>query len=162
MDRLSRRDWILVAICILVFAGSLAIVLSYFSSAFPEASIEFRFDRKSSLPVAQRVLDAQRVDAHAMKHTAVFDSDDGAKIFLERTLGLEKANVVYKRDMRIWYWHHRWFRPLEEEEYSVDVAPTGEIVSYARRIPEDRALPSPDAATSRRIAESFLTRVAVR
>ena len=162
MERLTRRDWILVAICVAVFAISLFVVLNYFSAAFPEASIEFRFDRKSSLPVAQRILDAQHVDARTMKHTAVFDADETAKIFLERTLGLEKANAVYKRDVHVWYWHHRWFRPLQEEEYSVDVAPTGEVISYARRIPEDRALPSPDAAASRSIAESFLTRAGVR
>ena len=158
MERLTRRDWALVAICIVVFAVSLFIVLKYFSRAFPEASIEFRYDRKSSTAIAERLLAAQQVDTRAMKHTAVFDSDDGAKIFLERTLGLEKANEVYRRDVHVWYWHHRWFRPLQEEEYGADIAPTGEILSYTRRIPEDRALPSPDAATSRAIAEAFLVR----
>ena len=162
MERLTRRDWTLVAICIVVFALSLFIVLNYFSRACPEASIEFRYDRKSSGVIAQRLLDAQQIDTRAMKHTAVFDSDDGAKIFLERTLGLEKANEVYKRDVHVWYWHHRWFRPLQEEEYASDIAPTGEILSYSRRIPEDRALPSPDAATSRAIAESFLARAGAR
>src|SRR3954464_5645842 len=116
MERLSRRDWILVASCIVIFAVSLFVVLTYFSAAFPEASIEFRFDRKSSLPIAQQLLEWQGVNARAMKHTAVFDSADTAKIFLERTLGLDKANVVYKRDVHVWFWHHRWFVPLQEEE----------------------------------------------
>lgn len=162
MERLARRDWTLVAICLAVFAVSVFIVLNYFSSAFPEASIEFKYDRKSSLAVAQRVLDAQQVDTRTMKHTAVFDADDNAKIFLERTLGLDKANIVYKRDVHVWFWHHRWFKPLQEEEYSADVAPTGEIVSYSRRIPEDRPMPTPDPSVSRTIAESFLTLTGAR
>ena len=87
MERLTRRDWDSLAICAAVFAISLGVTLQYFSSAFPEASIEFRLDRKTSVPVAERLLTAQHIDTTGMKHTAVFDSDDNAKIFLERTLG---------------------------------------------------------------------------
>lgn len=129
---------------------------------FPEASIEFRYDRGSSLPLARKVLDAQNIDTREMKHTAIFDGDETAKIFLERSLGLSRANVVMRREVRIWWWRHRWFRPLQEEEFRVDVAPTGEIVAFADKIPENRQLPSIDAAAARRVAESFLTGIGVK
>ncbi len=73
-----------------------------------------------------------------MKHAVRFDADTQARIFLERTLGLERAQSVLRDDVRVWYWHHRWFEPLREEELSVDVAPTGEIVGYTHKLPEDR------------------------
>jgi len=141
VTRLSRRDLALIATCILLAAISVAIIARYYHAAFPEASIDFRFDRKSSRPIAERLIASQHADLRAMKHAARFDSDDSAQIFLERSLGLERAKQVTRDRVRIWYWHHRWFRPLQEEELSVDVAPTGEIVSFTHKIPEDRAIP---------------------
>ncbi len=155
---LTRRDWVFIAVCVVVIAVSAAVITNWFSSAFPEASIDFRYDGSSSRAIADRLLAAQHFDRRGMKHTAVFDSDDSARIFLERSLGLRSANEVIRRQVRLWYWHHRWFRPLQEEEFSVDIAPTGELVSMTRTIPESRRIPSVDAAAARRIAEEFLAR----
>ena len=161
-ERLTRRDWALIAVCCGVVALSLFIIFNWFYAAFPEASIDFRYNRDSSLPIAQRVLTTQRIDIRDYKHAAVFDGDEIAKIFLERTVGLAKANAIMRHEVRIWWWRHRWFRPLQEEEFLIDVAPTGEIVSFLDRIPEDRALPAIDPASSRRVAESFLAGTGVR
>jgi membrane protease YdiL (CAAX protease family) len=161
-ERLTRRDWFLIAVCCGIAALSLFITFTWFTAAFPEASIEFRYDRASSLPRAKAILDAQRIDTRTMKQTAVFDGDETAKIFLERSLGLSRANAVMRREVRIWWWRHRWFRPLQEEEFEVDVAPTGEIVGFNDKIPENRPLPAIDAATAQRGAESFLARIGVK
>jgi membrane protease YdiL (CAAX protease family) len=158
MIRLSRSDWLFIAVCIAIAAVSVFVVLHWFTSVFPEASIDFRYDRDSSQKIAEPLVAAQ---VQGMKHTAVFDGDDQAKIFLERTLGLARATPVMRKDVRLWWWHHRWFRPLQEEELAVDVAPTGEILGYDDTIPEARALPSPDAAGARRIAEGFLAKARV-
>ena len=158
MEKLTRRDWTFLAICIAVFATSLLVALTNFSRAFPEASIEFRYDRSASRAIAERVLQGEGIDPSSLRHTAVFDADEAAKIFLERTLGLEKASVVMRQDVHLWFWRHRWFRPMQEEEYAVDVAPTGQIVAFSHHVPEKRAIPTPDAATARATAKSFLTR----
>lgn len=138
-QRLTRRDWLLIAVCIAVTIACVAIVARYFDSAFPEASIDFRVDRNSSRPIAEKLLAAQGADVRGMKHAVRFDADSQARIFLERTLGLDRAQRVLRDDVRVWSWHHRWFKPLVEEELSVDVAPTGEIVGYTHTLPEDRA-----------------------
>jgi membrane protease YdiL (CAAX protease family) len=156
VQRLTRRDWLFLAICIALFAISLGVTLTWFSRAFPEASIEFRYDRDSSLPIAERVLAAEKVGTRGARHTASFDGDDTAKTFLERTLGLDRASAIMRRDVRLWWWHHRWFRPSIEEEYATDVAPTGEVVGYSHHIPEDRATPPIDANAARTFAERFL------
>jgi len=162
IERLTRRDWALIAVCVGVVALSLFIVFNWFYAAFPEASIDFRYDRDSSLPLARRILDMQRIDVRDMKHAALFDGDEIAKIFLERSLGLATANKLMRTEVRTWWWRHRWFKPLEEEEYEVDVAPTGEIVSFVDRIPENRELRTIDVASAQHLAESFLVRVGVK
>lgn len=156
-ERFNRDDYRFLAACVLLAAVSLFLVLRYFSAAFPEASIDFRYDRGSSLAIAERVLRQQSLPDSGMKHSAVFDTDDHAKIFLERSLGLRVANGIMKRDVHVWWWHHRWFRPLQEEEWSVDIAPAGELVSFRHQIPEARPLPAATADDARRIAESFLS-----
>jgi membrane protease YdiL (CAAX protease family) len=161
-ERLNRADWRFLAVCAAVVAVALFVVFNWFSEAFPEASIDFRYDRATSLRVAAPLLAAQHIDLGGMKHTATFVTDDNARIFLERSLGLKKASESMRRDVRLWWWSHRWFRPLQEEEFRVDVAPTGEIVGFSDRIPEDRAIASPDAAGARTLAEAFLARAGAK
>ena len=156
MQRLTRRDWTLIAICLAIALACVAIVARSFEAAFPEASIEFEVDRNSSRPIAEKLLASQNVDVRAMKHAVRFDGDSQARIFLERTLGLERAQQVLRDDVHVWSWHHRWFQPLVEEELSVDVAPSGTIIGYARKLPESRA-----ASGSRNPLE-FLSSIGVK
>jgi membrane protease YdiL (CAAX protease family) len=138
--RLSRADWRLIAVCAILAALSTFIAVRYWKSAFPQASIDFKYDRNSSRELAERVVRLQQIDVAKMKHAVRFDSDEQARIFLERSLGLDDAGRVMRDQVRVWTWHHRWFLPLVEEEVSVDVAPTGEIVAFTHVIPEDRAV----------------------
>ena len=140
-QRFSARDWRFIALCLVLAAACIGIAARYFSSAFPEASIDFKYDRDSSRALAVQTLGAQSVSVLGMKHAVRFDSDDTARVFLERSLGLDRAKHVLRNDVRVWTWHHRWFEPLREEEFSVDVAPTGEVVGYAHKLPEDRPAP---------------------
>src|ERR1044072_6143520 len=127
-QRLSQDDWITIAACVAIGLASVAVIVRYFDAAFPQASIEFKVDRNTSRPSAEQLLRGRGIDVRSMKHAARFDSDDEARIFLERSLGLEAANGVMAEDVHVWSWHHRWFRPLVEEEVSVDVAPTGQVI----------------------------------
>lgn len=160
--KLSRRDWSLIAVCLILAIAAIAVIHRYFDQAFPEASIDFRFDRGSSQAIAEDLLRSQRIDTSAMKHAVRFDSDYSARVFLERSLGLERATKVMRDEIDVWSWHHRWFRPLVEEELAVDVAPDGDIAAFTHVIPEDRAIASPDLAQAKKIAENFLTRVNAR
>ena len=110
MEKLDRKDRRFIVLCLITLVAGAAVTWALFSRAFPEASIEFRYDRDSSQQLATRVLGAQHIDTRGMKHSATFDSDDQARIFLERSIGLEKTNAILKRDVRVWAWSHRWFR----------------------------------------------------
>src|SRR5258706_14650576 len=101
-EQLTRGDWLLIAACVAVAAIRILGVIHWFGAAFPEASIEFRYDRASSLQIADGVLASQHIDTRGMKHSATFDSDDEARIFLERSLGLKATNEILKHDVRLW------------------------------------------------------------
>ena len=158
---LGRRDWLFIAICVVMTVASLAVIARYFADAFPEASISFDYDRDESRAVAVEVLREQALDVSGMKHAAIFESDDIARIYLERTLGMDSATDVMRDDVLVWYWRHRWFKPLQEEEYAVEVAPTGELVSFARNLPESMAMPPTEEAVARAAAEAFLMRAGI-
>lgn len=145
-QRLKGDDWLNISLWIALALLSIVIVIRFFPAAFPQASIDFKYDRNTSRAIAEKLVRAQRVNIEGTKHAARFDSDDAARIFLERTVGLEEATRITATDVHAWAWHHRWFRPLVEEEVSVDVAPTGEITGFLHKIPEDRALPPSAAA----------------
>lgn len=158
---LTRRDWIFLAMCAAVTVASLLVIVRWFGDAFPEASIEFEYDREESRDVAMQHLRALDLEVRGMKHTVVFESDQIARIFLERTLGLEHANLAMTDEVLVWYWRHRWFVPLQEEEYAVEIAPTGELVSFSRAIPEATEMPAVAEDAARRTAEAFLTRAGI-
>src|SRR5437867_13443183 len=155
-EKLDGRDHRFILICILICAASLYVGVRYFYLAFPEASIDFKVTRDSSLPVAQKFLAEQEIPTAGYRHASVFLYDDEAKDFLDREIGLEKANSIMEREVRLWRWGHRWFKPLQKEEASVEVSTRGEIASFFHSLPEDAAGADLTALQARGLAESFL------
>ncbi len=155
-DRLHARDYRFVLICFAVCAASLWVGVHYFYRAFPEASIDFQVTKDASLPIAERFLAAQGISTGTYRHAAVFRYDDETKVFLERELGLERANALMGRDLKLWRWGHRWFKPLQKEEIRAEVTTRGEIASFDHSLAEDAPGADLPAESARAIAESFL------
>jgi len=160
--RLTSFDRKTIVVAILIAAFSLAISVKYFSHAFPEAAIQFRVNRDDSAPLAQKFLAERGFKLDGYRHAAVFDYDDQAKVYLERTQGLQQMNRLTRGPIHLWHWSHRWFRPQQEEEFRVDLSPTGQVVGFAHDIPEAAAGASLDQSTARTIAEKFLSQVMQR
>src|SRR5580704_2488727 len=126
-DRLTSSDkrtlllWVLLGIVGVVFAQK------YFFRAFPEASVDFKVSRAEALGRAQKFVGALGEDVSGYQSAIVFDVDDNAKTYLEREVGLQQANQLMSSELHIWYWNVRFFRPGQEEEFSVRVSPAGEI-----------------------------------
>jgi membrane protease YdiL (CAAX protease family) len=155
-DTLRAKDYRLILFCLLICAASLYVGVRYFYRAFPEASIQFKVNRDSSEPLAHSFLTAQGISVDGYRHASAFLYDDDAKVFLERELGLHKANAVMGTDVRLWRWGHRWFRPLEKEEIRVEVTTRGEIASFMHALAEDAPGADLPEDAARALAESFL------
>ena len=158
-NTLTSTDRRVIAIAIVVAAVSLGIGVKYFSHAFPEASIEFRVNRDDSTPLAQKFLTERGLNVPGYRHAAVFDYDDNAKTYLERTQGVGRMNSLTRGPVRLWRWSHRWFKPQQKEEFRVDVSPAGQVVGFDHDLPEDAPGANLDAAMARGAAEKFLVEV---
>ena len=156
LEKLDRSDRRLIAICVVVSIVSLFVGVKYYFLAFPEASIEFRVTRESSVPVAEAFLKRIGLDASGYRLAAVFGFDDPAKTFLEREVGVAETNRLLETKVRLWRWQHRWFRPLQKEEMSVEVTTKGEVVDFTHLLPEEAEGPDLSAEEARRTAETFL------
>lgn len=155
--RLNRKDLRFIAVCLALLLGGLIVSVRYFHRAFPEASIDFRLNRPQSQRVADDFLRNLNLSPPAdYRHAARFGYDGTAKTYLEKELGVEKAQRYLGSTVRLWYWQHRWFKPGTKEEFRVFVSPEGDVVRLAHELAEDapgESLAEDDARTA---AERFL------
>ncbi len=150
--RPRRGDLFHATACLLgILAGGL-IVRWGFTRAFPEASINFRVTGEEAKGIAARALEARGFPLDDFRRLVLFDHDGDAKTYLERTLGLAQANREYQ-SLPIWRWTVRFVRPLERQEYLVNVDPAGRVSGFRRLLPEKAAARDPGDDAARRIAE---------
>jgi len=155
-ERLRGTDIRFLSVCCLLLAATVWFSARYFYRAFPEASIDFRVTRDQSRARADAFLAAQGLRVNGYRSASRFNYDDTAKTFLERELGLEQANRLMSSRVRLWRWSWRWFRPLQKEEFRVDITTAGEPAGFEHEIPEAAARPSLPADEGRALAERFL------
>jgi membrane protease YdiL (CAAX protease family) len=157
----TRNEKIILLVAAVVAAAAGVFAWANFTRAFPEAHLTFAVNRVSSQPVAERFLrERAPVAAAALsgrRHAAIFQVEDNAKIYLERELGLERfGELTRAKQVRLWSWSHRYFRPLDKEEVRVEVAPEGEVIGFAHLIAEGAVGATLDETAARAVAERFL------
>ena len=160
--KLGSREYKTIGIFLLVAAVSLGFALKYFTRAFPEATLDLRITRAQAQSIAEAFLAKRDLKVRGYEHAEVFSYDDEGKLYLERTQGLTRLNQLTAGPIHMWRWSNRWFRPLEKEEFRVDVTPKGEVVGFDHDLAE--AAPGADLGdpAARSIAEQFLTLVMKR
>ena len=152
----DRHDRVFIVLCLLTILAGAAVFHAGFSRAFPEASIDFKVTREEAVRRGAEALRARGFSLEGARPLVVFDGDEEAKVYLERTLGLEKANPVFATTVPVWRWSVRWVRPLEKLEYRAAVAPDGRLLAVRRILPEKAEVPDPGEAAARALAESEL------
>ena len=160
-ERLRGSDYRFILICAALLGATTWFSVRNFHRAFPEASIDFKVSREDARTVAGKFLSDQGYRLEGYRQAAQFTFDDEAKTFLERELGLERANRIMGTRVRLWRWGYRWFRPLEKEEYQVEITPLGQLAGFEHDLAEDTARPAASSMQARALAEEFLrTRLA--
>src|SRR5664280_2446677 len=155
-ERLRASDYRFILICAALLAATTWFSVRNFYRAFPEASIDFKVSRDDARNVAAMFLSGQGYRLAGYRQAAQFTFDDQAKTFLEREAGLERANQIMGKRVRLWRWGYRWFRPLQKEEYNVEITPLGQLAGFEHELPEDAARPAATADEARGLAEDFL------
>lgn len=150
-DKRALVLWIIFGIFGVIFAQR------YFFQAFPEASIDFRVTQQDALKRATVFLSSIGENVDGYKSTVVFAQDDDAKTYLERELGLKQANqLMASEEVSTWYWDVRFFKPLQTEEYLVQVSPSGRVVAYNHKIEEAKGAKSLSRDAALDAAQQFL------
>jgi membrane protease YdiL (CAAX protease family) len=155
-ERLRGSDYRFIGICLALLAVSTWFSVRYFYLAFPEASIDFRVGRSEARAIAESFLAGHSYQVAGYRTAASFDFDDDAKTFLEREAGLQRANQIMGSQVRLWRWSYRWFRPLQKEEYRVDITPVGQLAGFQHQLSEAAARPALSDEQARAAAEQFL------
>jgi membrane protease YdiL (CAAX protease family) len=155
-ERLTGNDKKVLLIWILAGLLGAGVAYKYFFQAFPEASVEFKVPRAAALEQARQFASAQGAQLSGYQSSIIFQVDDNAKTYLEREVGLKQANQMMTRDVHIWYWQTRFFRPLQKEEFDVRVDPAGGIVGYTHELEETAPGARLERAAAQIAAESFL------
>ena len=140
-ERLRASDYRFILICAALLAATTWFSVRNFYRAFPEASIDFKVSRGDARDIAARFLSDQGYRLEGYRHAAQFTFDEQAKTFLEREVGLERANRIMGTRVRLWRWANRWFRPLQKEEYNVEITPLGQLAGFAHRTARRRRPP---------------------
>ena len=161
MDRFTRGERLTLAVAMAVAAVAAVFAWMNFTRAFPEAHLSFTVNRSTSQPVAERFLREHAPVASVAladrRHAAIFEVEDGAKVYLERELGLERlGTLVEGREVRLWSWAHRWYRPVDKQEVRVEVTPEGEVMGFSHAVPEEAPGASLDEPAARAVAEKLL------
>ncbi len=155
--RFNKNDIWFVVICLVILAAGTWFSVRYFHTAFPEASIDFRYSKSEAGTIAEDFLkEMELTPPEDYHHASLFNYDDYAKTFLEKELGLEHAQQYFGHPVRLWYWMHRWFKAETKEEFSIYVTPEGEVVKLEHLIKEDAEGAEIEEDSARVIAEAFL------
>ena len=90
-DTLTNRS--LVIFLLLGIVG-LTLFITYFDQAFPEASLDLQLTRSEARERSRHMLESQGLDLTGYQSTVVFAKRQHEVNFLERQIGLEKANTL--------------------------------------------------------------------
>ena len=114
-------------------AGLLCFIL-LFEKTFPTASLDLRLNRQQALVKADEYVSSLGYDVEGYQSSVVFSGDSTCFVFLEKCLGLLKANKEVRENIPIWSWQVRFFKELEKEGFTVSVNPIGRIDGFDHHV----------------------------
>jgi len=155
LSRLEGKDLKTLLFWIVLGVIGALVAVRYFHAAFPEAALDLKVSKAQAQQTARTFLAANGMPVDGYESTIVFDVDENAKTYLEREVGVEQANKLMARDISVWGWDVRFFRPQQQEEFHVQVSTDGHVVGFSHTIEEARAGAKLPREQAQRIAESF-------
>lgn len=155
MHSFARRNAVLLLLALLGLLGlATGIVLQ--GHSFPVAQVEFHLLGPDAEKAAREYLQARGFDTTGYQAAVAFDVDDTAKGYVERQVGLAQLNRLAAGDLNVWRWRVRFFRELQEEEFSVYLSPNGRPVGFSHQLPEAAPGGQPEQARALANAGAFL------
>ncbi|MCP4106019.1 MAG: CPBP family intramembrane metalloprotease [Desulfobacteraceae bacterium] len=144
-----------VVLVIAAAAGLVFFILQY-DNVSPMASVDFKISRNQAVETAEIYFREMGYDLNGYERTIVFETDYDTSFYFEKTFGTAKANELMRTKAPTRYWLVRWFKPLQKEEFSLAVTPSGIIHSFSHMLSKDEPGAKLPHTRAREIAVSFL------
>lgn len=154
----DRRRWIVAGLC--AVAG-IALMIGFRLDRFGARSLKLEVTRSQASSMAETFCAELGLDVTDYRRSAQFRSGVGSSHYthLIRNAGVARADTLMVENTSPWYWHVRWFKPMEKEEIQVRVDASGRVAGFNHVIPETRAGPELETDDARAKAEAFVERI---
>lgn len=151
--KISLKEWVLFVLIALVSLG-LWYKFEYSRFAFVDLSV----NKKEALAKAESYLKSQGVDTDKYLRAIVFDTDQWADRYLQRTIGAKsEEGFIKKYDYELFSWLVRFFQELKKEEYIIKISSkSGNILSFKHLIEDVEPREALEKNIARGKAEDFL------
>ena len=154
-SRHSNRTFIIIFALLAVISVIYGIL--NFRNALPEIAIEFEITNHEAAVKAREFLEGRNFELEGYKESTIFTYNTIVRLYLEQELGVNRTVTLSRDSLDVWYWQTRFFKPLENLEYKVNIDPHGSIIGFDRKLPDNIAGASLDKDVARILAEAFLT-----
>jgi len=148
MMKISAKEWVLFILIALLCFGI------WYKFEYPQFSfIDLSVDKKEALLKTESYLSSLGVNPKEYLKAVVFNTDDWADRYLQKTLGLKsEEEFIKKHGLELFSWRVRFFKELRKEEYILKISPaSGKILSFNHLIEdiESREILEKEAARQR-------------
>ncbi len=150
--KIRFRDWFLFIIMAVFCLGL------WFKFGYPRfAVVDLSVNKESALAKAKDYLKSGGINPDEYSLAEVFESDNWADRYLQKTLGVSSDDFIIKHRYDLFYWEVRFFKELEKEEYRIRISSkTGKVIGYAHLIEDIEARPDLGRELSKEKARKFL------
>ena len=155
MRDFTRRNLLLLCLVVLGVLG-LGGALLLREHSFPVATVNFRLLAPDAERAARAYLAERGFDLTGYQSAVAFEVDDAAKDYIDRQDGLAALNRLAADNVAVWRWHVRFFRELQEEEFSVYLSPDGRLVGFSHTVPETTPGANLALAQAQKLAEQYV------
>ena len=151
----DKRRWIVAGLC--AVAG-IALMIGFRVDRFGARSLKREVTRHQAASSAETFSTELGLDVSDYRRSVQFRSGVGSSHYthLIRNAGVAQADSLMVENTSPWYWHVRWFKPMEKEEIQVRVDASGRVAGFNHVIPETRAGPALETEDARAKAEAFV------
>jgi len=150
----KRLEWFLL---IILAAGGVFLWCRFALPRFQ--SIDLSINQTKAIGIAKEFLKAKRgVDTHAYNVAVMFDVDEDADRYLQKTLGISASQqLIHRLHYDLFCWVVRFFKERQKEEYKIAISSaTGEVIGFSHIIEDTASRPLVDKEIARQSALNFL------
>jgi len=151
--KITSKEWALFILIAILCAGL------WFKLEYPRfIFLDFSLDRQKALTAAEEYLKSQGIGSKEYLKAIIFDSDDWADRYLQKTLGpVSEEEFLRNNKYELFSWKARFFKEFKKEEYLIRISPkTGQVLSFNHLIEDIESRGDNGKEASRSKAEKFL------